>query len=468
MRRTASMLCLSAAALIGCGRRPPPGLIVICVDTLRPDYTEPYGAPEGRTPFLDRIARESVVFERAYSQANETQPSHASLFTSRFPSQLGTLGDGLTIPDGTPTLATALSAAGWRTGAMVAGGHLARVLGLDDGFQQYVEGRRMGSFQQTAPMAIRWLDEARAGDQPWLLFLHSYDAHSPYAKPHVFGRAATPGYAGPLLPIVNDPLAFEAIYERMYFPRLPEGQDREATGARLKDPRMNEQMAQWATMPEIEHIDLDDDDVAFLRGLYATGVSYADLWLGVVWAELEQRGVLDDSVVVILSDHGEELLDHGMMSHHHRMHDASTKVPLMVRLPGGQGGGQRVREVVELLDVTPTLLAMQGVPVPAGMLGRDLNPCLRGEGCPAEGLGRSESKIGVITATDGFFRLMVHGAEVGSPEMRARIERLDASSATLWNTTPGSGSEKLLDVHSFDPDRVARLQAGLLAIEARP
>lgn len=466
MKSRAALILLTACALLGCGRRAPPGLVVISVDTLRADYTGPYGAPEGRTPFLDRIARESVVFERAYSQANETQPSHASLFTSRFPSQLGPVTEDMTIPDGTPTLATALSAAGWRTGAMVAGGHLARVLGLDDGFQQYVEGRRMGSFQQTAPMALRWLDESLAGDQPWLLFLHSYDCHIPYAKPNVFGRAATPGYAGPMAQIVNDPLAFEAIYERMYFPRLPEGQDRDSVGARLKEPGMGDRMAQWATMPGIEHVDLTDEDVAFLRGLYATGVSYADLWLGVVWAELEQRGVLENSVVVILSDHGEDLLDHGMMSHHHRMHDASLRVPLLVRLPGGAGGGTRVREVVELLDVTPTLLAMHGVPVPAGMNGRDLNDCLRSGRCPSDGLGRSESKIGVLTATDGFFRLMVHGAQVGTPGMQARLERLDASSAGLWNTTEGSGQEKRLDLHSFDPTRVQHLQQGLLKIEA--
>lgn len=454
----------ACALLVACGGpKPPPGLIVISVDTLRADAIEPLGAPAGSSPTLARIAREGVLFERAYAQANETQPSHAALFTSQLPSALGPVDSALTIPDGTPTLASSLAAAGWRTGAVVAGGHLARVLGLDDGFQQYVEARRMGSFQQTVPLGLRWLDEARAGDAPWMLFLHSYDCHIPYSKPQALGRSATPGYRGPMLDIVHDPLSFEAMYQRFFFPRLPVGADRDAVGAKVKAPETAALMTQWVNMPEVEKQPLTDADVAFLRGLYATSAFYADLWLGVLWQELDARGVLDDSVVVILSDHGEDLLEHGWMSHHHVLTDSSTHVPLIVRLPGGEGGGQRVREVVELIDVAPTLLGLQGLPIPETMTGVDRSACLRGGGCGGgPGVARSEAKNEQVSATDGFFRMTVSGAPAGSPAMAARVRRLEPSAVRLWDTTKGSGSEQALDLRSFDPERVGRLRAALL------
>lgn len=152
-------LAALTSLLAGCGAAaeppPPRGFIVVSMDTLRADHLSPWGAPPGASPTLGRLAEESVVFERAYAQANETLLSHGSLFTSRIPSHVAPVDYDFTIPAGMPTLASEMSAAGYRTGAVVASGHLARVFGLDDGFADYVEGAWMGSFQETVPMAVR-------------------------------------------------------------------------------------------------------------------------------------------------------------------------------------------------------------------------------------------------------------------------------------------------------------------------
>ena len=148
--------------------------------------------------------------------------------------------------------------------------------------------------------------------------------------------------------------------------------------------------------------------------------------------------------------------------------DSSTHVPLIVRLPGGEGGGRRVREVVELVDVAPTLLGLQGLPIPETMTGVDRSACLRGGGCGGgRGVARSEAKNEQVSATDGFFRMTASGAPAGSPAMAARVRRLEPSAVRLWDTTKGSGSEQALDLRSFDPERVARLRAALLG-EAAP
>ncbi len=108
-------------------------------------------------------------------------------------------------------------------------------------------------------------------------------------------------------------------------------------------------------------------------------MSYADAWFGLLMAELDRRGVLDEAIVVVLSDHGEELGEHGLYGHRYTLTDESLAVPLMVRLPGGEQGGRRVQGLVDLTDVLPTLLEAAGATSPAGTRGRSLWATLQGE-----------------------------------------------------------------------------------------
>jgi arylsulfatase A-like enzyme len=407
-------------------RRGPPGIIVVSMDGLRPDYTTPYGAAPTATPNLAELAKTSTVFTRSYANANETLFSHASFFTSTIPSHLGDVNYDLTIKTGQPTIAMALSYAGYRTGAIVASGHLARVFGLDDGFQEYIEGQRMGSFQETVPMAVRWLEEVAQSEQPYFLFVHGYDVHIPYTKPTFFARSATPGYDGFLLDRADDSLLYEKIYGHTLYPDFPLAEITTHTGTKVLTPEVRDELKEWSQRPDAGGIPLSDDDIAFMKGMYATSAFYADAWLGVLLQETKRLGLWDDLTVIVMSDHGEELLDHGFMNHRNTLEDSATSNLTMIRRPGGRA--TRVDDVVELLDLGPTILDLAGATTPDTFQGTSLVPCLDHGRCPVDGVAYSEGILRHVSATDGVRRLTVHGFEAASPEVDAELRNASAKS----------------------------------------
>ncbi len=458
---------LVSAALVGCATPSPPhGIILVSIDTLRADHTTPYGAPAMATPTLARLAAEGTMFERTFSQSNETLFSHASMFTSQLPSDLGPINYDLTIPDGTTTLASTLQDAGWTTAGIVAGGHLARVFGLDDGFQTYVEGQRWGTFQETEPMSARWLDDIAAGDDPFFLFLHSYDCHAPYTKPHVFGRMSTPGYDGPMLDRVHDSITYEKIYNGAFYPDLPLSQVENGRGQRILTPEVHAKLARHAADPSSKRITLDAEDIAFLKGLYASATLYADLWLQVLLDDLEARNMLDTTTIVVVSDHGEGLLDHGYFNHRDSLHDSATQVPFIVWRPDAAKRGVRQSEVTQLLDVAPTILGLAGEDVPASMQGTDLTGCLDGGDCNTPGTAYSEAVLEMVSVTDGVMRLTVTGAPADSDAMTERIQKPAPAFATLWDAGGAPGTEAPLSLLELDPVLLERLQKGALSARA--
>ena len=462
MNRFLPVLGLAAA----CAQPAPPrGIVLVSIDTLRADHTSPYGAPSGATPTLARLAAEGTLFERTFSQSNETLFSHASLFTSQLPSDLGRVDYDLTIPDGTPTVASALNEAGWTTGGIVAGGHLARVFGLDDGFETYVEGQRWGTFQETEPMAARWLDDVAAGDDPFFLFLHSYDCHAPYTKPHVFGRMQTPGYDGFMLDRVHDSITYEKIYNGAFYPDLPLSQLVNDRGQRILTPEVHAMLAQHAADPDSRRLTLSKDDVAFLKGLYASATLYADLWLQVLLDDLAERNMLETTTIVVVSDHGEGLLDHGYFNHRDSLHDAATQVPFIVWRPDASERGVRQREVTRLLDVSPTILGLAGVGAPDSMQGVDLTPCLDGGDCNTPGTAYSEAVLEMTSVTDGVMRLTVTGAPAHTQAMTTRIKKPAPAYASVWDAGGAPGTEQAMSVLELDPVLLQRLQDG--ALQAR-
>ena len=357
-----------------CACAPPeaaatPDVLVISIDTLRADRVGRHDAA-GRslTPNLDAFAAQAAVFTQAYSQANETLYSHAALFTGRYPTDLGPIDYTRFTIAGAPTLASILHADGYRTEAVVAGGHLAPEFGLQVGFDRYASGRDFGSFQQTVPLALDRLDALRAGPAPWLLFVHGYDVHAPYVNYGPLFREHTPGYDGPLLEPSLTPWSFEQILRGARYPSFsPSFVDR---GDRtVLDPAMFDGLERFAVEHPEDAVPLDDADVAFVRGMYDASVQYADYQVGVLLAEVRARGLDDHTIVVILSDHGEDLLEHGHVNHRLSLHDENLHVPLMIRGPGVTPGVTDTP--VALVDVLPTLTSMLGLETPKGA-GRSL------------------------------------------------------------------------------------------------
>jgi arylsulfatase A-like enzyme len=362
---------LLAVLLCACQADPrPPHIILVSIDTLRADRVGRLG-PDGRsiTPNLDALAAQGLRLQNVYSTSNESLYSHAAMFTGQLPSEIGTMDyRTFQIPQGMPTLASTLSSAGYRTQAVVGGGHLSAQFGLSEGFDEYQVGDHFSGFQQTIPMAIEQLQEAEDG--PSFLFVHGYDCHTPYIKPGPAGRIFSPDYSGPLLDVVRSPIIYEQITGDWYAPDFQPEVVRGAGRGGFISTQMFDALREHVRTADPETlIALDDADKAFLLGTYDAAAMYADMWLGVLLAELEATGLADKTVLMVVSDHGEDLLEHGFFNHRAGLWQTTTRVPMIMRAPGLQ---PQVREDLgSIQDVSATLLGLAGLE--HGLPGLDLS-----------------------------------------------------------------------------------------------
>jgi choline-sulfatase len=305
------------SVLAGCSRGREPDVVVITLDTVRADRLGCYGHRGGLTPALDRLASRGVLFEDASCPVPLTLPSHASLFTGRYPTATGVRNNGtFLLPDAETTLAERLEASGFATGAVIAAHPLESRYGLAQGFAIYDESlprRRVaeaGSFavhideRGAREVTDRALDVwTRLSGRPRFLWVHYFDAHAPYAAPDPWGSA---------------------------------------------------------------HIDHP----------YDGEIAYVDSELARLLARIERDS--PDAVVVVAADHGEGLGEHGEQTHGVFLYQSTVHVPLLVRAPGRWPEGKRVTVGVTLADVVPTILALVGAPVPSGLSGSDLAPAVFG------------------------------------------------------------------------------------------
>jgi len=311
----------------------PRHVVIVSIDTLRQDHLGCYGYQAPTSPSIDRFADNSVVFELAIAQAPSTLPSHASIFTSLIPEHHGAFyrrETGLT-PD-TPTIASIMKSMGFVTAAFTGGGQMARVWGLDIGFDEYNVHSKNENFTDTVNEALAWLD-ALESDRAFL-FLHTYEAHHPYTPTEEFLAEFSKGYTGSLPQSIPTQLLININ-----------------SGRRV----------------------IDEDDLAYIVAAYDAEIRSVDHGWSVLLEGLEARGILDQSLIVFTSDHGEEFGEHGSVGwHSHTLYDELLRVPLVVRFPGGWGGGTRVPHQVRSIDIAPTVLATLGVETPPSFDGVNL------------------------------------------------------------------------------------------------
>jgi arylsulfatase A-like enzyme len=336
--RAALGLTLLAGSAAGCRNdlpREPHPIILVNIDTLGAKHLGTYGYPRETSPHIDAFAREAIRFEWAFSQAPNTPPSQTSILTGLYPSTHGMIQDDDRVPQEATTLAEALRASGFRTAAFVDGGYMAAAFGHDQGFEVYSDFKHTG-LVEVGPAATRWIDERNS--EPFFVLIHTYDVHWPYAPPEP--------------------------YRSMFLEGLePPTPGFEPTGEVLETLRR----ARGALPP---------NDLEYARARYDGGVRYVDDWFGGFLAHLRKRGLLDRATVVLISDHGEEFQEHGSVGHD-RLYATVTRIPLLIRLPGG-AADRVVPQIVESIDLMPTLLELAGTPPPAGLQGRSLLPLLRG------------------------------------------------------------------------------------------
>jgi len=340
-----------AAAPAGATRAPgAPDLsranvVVISLDTLRADGVSALGGPASISPVIDAFSKECVLFTHARSQAPHTAPSHMTLFTSTYPSVHGVQNVSfdkneagaskaviVPLPKEIPTLAEVLTAAGLRSVGLTDGGNLNPPHGFNRGFEHYTY--ELAGVEAQVDDALPWIEKLTApGAGRFFLFWHTYQVHAPYVPPGEFiERWAPADYDGLMKPRIAQ-LQGKTFKERFGMMRDVFWKDRDRFGA-----------------PEAR----------YLRGLYNGNVAYTDEQLQRLLDALRQHGVMDSSIIVVLSDHGEEFLEHGHWQHE-QVYEECLRVPLMVRLPGAYGAGRRVDTPVGLIDVMPTLVELLGL-----------------------------------------------------------------------------------------------------------
>ncbi|MBI3404802.1 MAG: sulfatase-like hydrolase/transferase [Acidobacteria bacterium] len=310
LRTWAFLLLLSPATAYAADR---PNIILITLDTVRADRMGFNGSKRGLTPQLDSLAAQSIVFERAYSQAPLTPVSHASLLTGTYPQFHKVQDFGARLGDALPYLPALLRAQGYKTAAFVSSIILDPKNGFapgfergfdtyDAGFHRKIKGEtRQQSMERRAEVtlarALEWLAKNPQG--PFFIWIHLWDAHDPYEAPAPFAQ-------------------------------------------------------KYRTVP------------------YDAEIAYMDSELGKFFAALDSRKLLASSLLAIASDHGEGLGGHGENTHGILLYDDTIHVPLVIKLPQGKSAGVRVKARAGLVDVTPTLLEGLQIPVPPQMQGQSL------------------------------------------------------------------------------------------------
>jgi arylsulfatase A-like enzyme len=390
---------------VGLGRLPSGvhrsdlNLLMITLDTTRADRLGAYGYAGVETPWLDRLASEGVRFDQMTSAVPLTLPAHCTLFTGRVPPDHGVRQNGMALRTGEVTLATVLKSRGFQTAAVPAAFVLSSQWGLNQGFDQYVDGFGNGSADEyeEAPRSLRaervlrrsaddvadraldWLQQHDRGR--FFLWLHFYDPHAPYDSPE----------------------PYRSRYAR--------------------DP-------------------------------YLGAIAFMDEQFGRVLGYLESRQQLDRTIVVVVGDHGESLGEHGERTHGLFVYDSVLRVPFMNRAPFANLRGRHVDDPTRSIDLMPTVLDLLGINPPAGVEGRSLTGLMTGaeraleletysESLYPRDFGWSDlraSRLGrfkvIVAPHPELYDLLADPHELRNlyPERRALAEHLAAQARAMWRS----------------------------------
>lgn len=303
----------------------PPSVIVISLDTLRYDRCGFNGYTKDTTPFLDKLSAESIVFDRAYTTMSWTLIAHMSMLTGLYPTQHGVIEADLALDPGFPTLAERLASEGYQTAGVHFPGWLDPRFGFDRGHESYAAANDA----EAADLRLASITQGLNPDWPYFLFVHLFDIHS--------GEIHLPGST-----IYEPPAPFDSMFMR-------------SATAELQDIEAMRWWEESCSPTEAQH-----DAV---NALYDGGIRYVDSKLEAWFTDWEKRGLLDNTIIVVTSDHGEGLRQRDMRyGGHGNMFEEGLRIPLLVRLPDGARGGERISSLASLVDIVPTVLQAAGLP----------------------------------------------------------------------------------------------------------
>jgi arylsulfatase A-like enzyme len=351
-------------------------IVFIVIDTLRADHLKCYGYSENTSPNIDKIASEGVLFERAYASDVPTQPSYTSMFTGQRGVKTGIVSHSLTEDLGyeLPYLSGILGANGHLTAAVSTLYMMRRWFA--EGFHYYMNpyaGRPRALLQQVDAddinaMAIPWI-KANA-NKDFFIFIHYWDPHTRYEPPEK--------------------------YRGMFY----KGED--PTDPRNSSLRDLKRSVLWPfykrlldSMKAANNFERDISDIEFVRAQYDGEIRYVDDKIGELIQTLTDLGVIDETLLILTSDHGESLGEHNEYFDHCTVYEPIVHVPLIIRYPKEFRKGDRIKELVQLIDIPYTILKLANIAIPETFEGKDLRSIANKE---IEGYGEVYSNQGLWTA----------------------------------------------------------------------
>jgi len=399
-------VALIAGAVDARGSTPEPlcpdcNVILVSLDALQAAHMHSLGYARRLTPTIDAMAGRGYLFTQAFSPAPWTVPASMSWFTGVYPSRHKVVNKFVPMPDGrraladlrqlSPglvTLTETLKAGGYATGGFTGDAGVNGAFGFDQGFDVYTDSvPPFSGMGQSIDKALTWLSGLAGGK--FFLFLHGYDVHGQCMPAGGYDRRfVDPGY------------------DRRYNGTPEEQRDLRERG--LREGRL----------------DLRGEDIAFWRAVYDEKAARMDAEFARFIGKIESMGLADNTVFVLVSDHGTELAEHGRLDHGFTLYDETIHVPLII-VPPKMRRGKVIRRQVSTLGLMPTILDLVGAPAGAAaagqMQGRSLAPLLLGK-------GRSED---VLSETD--YRLYTHKRSIRTADGWKLIETLETGRAELYH-----------------------------------
>ena len=333
----------------------PPNIVLISLDTLRRDALESKDSSDRPVmPFLRSLFASSVLFTQAFAPAVFTLTSHMSMFTGLYPSVHKMLGEKDVLTHRIFTLPEYLRYAGYRTLGVVSNPYLTAGFGFGRGFDRYVEISGDLTFADRVNKAAADLLRTSQDDpRPFFLFVHYNDAHSdweteqnrlPYFSPVQYRTVPATD--------VDDTFCVQK-------------------GSDCFSPVCGACATDFLLAVNRGRASPTEQQIIRLRELYGYGARYLDDYLSKFIGDLQHAGLYDDAVIIVTADHGEEFFEHGKFLHN-QTYGATSAVPLIIKLPNGVHGGSTVAQLVDLVDITPTILALGGLSAGSSLEGQSL------------------------------------------------------------------------------------------------
>lgn len=391
-----------------------PNVLLVSIDSLRADHVHAHGYERETTPTLDRLAAEGAFFRTVVSPTSWTLPAHLTLLTALPPERHGVVADGQRLTEKATFLTEVLWRAGYTTVGFVSAPYLDAVYGFSQGFDRYddytIAKRSFSESHRgaTSPLLVRtvgdWLTGWDAGgrQRPFFAFVHMWDVHYDYTPPPPYDTMFDPTYRGTVT-----------------------GEDYENGTA--------------------VHAGMDPRDLAHVVALYDGEIRYTDHHLGLLLDRLRALGVLDQTIVVVTADHGDEFFEHGRKGHKQALYDESVLVPLIIRYPARVPAGRVISEQVRLMDVAPTIIALTGLPPQVGFGAEALDVSYAAHDLTPWMTAEAEARpAGLVAYGDLVGDAPVPVASVRTPERKLIQEQGGARGEELYDLASDPGERRNL------------------------